>query len=178
MIEDQGPNGGFRGAALHPVIIDGGSTICVYLASANISGEGASIEEAYREFRTNYAAFEQRKKAYGLPAAGFEQIVPIRKPVLWQQLSLFFTKTAIAAAAVVAVVVLLLPNIGAAVRHQVNAVVPAQLKDPAFWMVQFPAKVNGRFDRMDPAEAEQMKKDWAKLLERAAPAIQALKCAP
>jgi hypothetical protein len=178
MINDQAPDGGFRAAAIHPVIIDNGATVCVYLASANVSGEGASVEEAYRQFQFNYAAFEQRRKVYGLPAAGLELFAPIRKPVLWQQLSLFFTKTAIAAAAVIVVVVLLLPNIGAAVRHQVSAMVPAQLKDPAFWMVQFPAKVNGRFDRMDPAEAEQMKKDWAKLLERATPALQALKCAP
>ncbi|MDB5534177.1 MAG: hypothetical protein JWO28_2492 [Hyphomicrobiales bacterium] len=178
MMNDRAPNDGLRGAAVHPVIIDGGATICVYLASANISGEGASVEEAYREFQVNYAAFEQRRKAYGLPAAGPGLFAPVRKPVLWQELSLFFTKTAIAAAAVIVVVVLLLPNIGAAVRHQVSAMVPAQLKDPAFWMVQFPAKVNGRFDRMEPAEAEQMEKDWAKLLERARPALQVLKCAP
>jgi hypothetical protein len=178
MSTDQRPGDGTPGVAIHPMIIDGGATVCVYLPGANVSGEGVSVDEAYRQFKVNYAAFEQRNRTLNLPAVGSQPFAPMRKPVLWQELSLFFTKTAIAAAAVIVVVVLLLPNIGAAVRYQVNAIMPAQLKDPAFWMVQFPAKVNGRFDRMDPAEAEQMKKDWAKLLERATPALQALKCAP
>jgi hypothetical protein len=178
MSKDLRSDGASPGAAIHPVIIDGGATVCVYLPGANVSGEGVSVDDAYRQFKINYAAFEQRERTHGLAAVRPQPFAPIRKPVLWQELSLFFTKTAIAAAAVIVVVVLLLPNIGAAVRYQVNAIVPAQLKDPAFWMVQFPAKVNGRFDRMEPAEAEQMKKDWIKLLERATPALQALKCAP
>lgn len=160
----------------HPIIIDRANSFCVHLPELNVSGEGKTVEEAYRQFEINRAAYELRNKTYGLAAVGPQPYAPLRKPVLWQELSLFFTKAVIAAAAVLIVVVLLLPNIGAAVRHQVSAMVPATLKDPMFWMVQFPTKVNGRLDRMEPADAAQMNKEWNKLLERSAPALRALKC--
>lgn len=159
----------------HPVIIRRDDGFCVHLAELNISGEGKTVEEAYRAFADNLAVFEQRRKKYGLPTAE-PRYTPMRKPALWRELLVFFTKTAVAAAAVVVVVVLLLPNLGAAVRHQASAMLPATLKDPLYWMVQFPTKVNGRLDRMEPADAAQMNKEWSKLIERSTPVLRALKC--
>ena len=164
------PAGGYR-----PIIIARDNGFCVHLPEMNIRGEGQTVEEAYRQFTANLAGYGQRSKTYGLAAAG-PLYTPLRKSALWQELSLFLTKTAVAAAAVIIVVVLLLPNIGAAIRHQVSAMVPATLKDPLFWMVQFPTKVNGRLDRMEPADAAQMNREWSKLIERSTPLLHALKC--
>lgn len=161
-----------------PVILDNGTSICVYSLETGVSGEGATIDAAYSQYKTNLTAFEKRRSDYALPAVGPQPLAPMKNLAIWQELALFFTKTTVAAAAVVVVIILLLPNINAALRNQVTSLIPQQIKDPGFWMVQFPAKVNGRFDRMEPAEAEQMNKDWARLLDRAKPALQAIKCAP
>ena len=158
-----------------PAIIAGANGFCVHLAELNISGEGTTVGEAYRRFTENLAAYEQRSKVYGVAAVG-STYTPMRKLVLWQELSLFFTKTALAATAVIVVAVLLLPNIGAAVRYQASAMVPATLKDPLYWMVQFPTKVNRRLDRMEPADAAQMNSEWNKLIDRSTPVLRALKC--
>jgi hypothetical protein len=171
----QGSEGTSPTNGSHPIIIGRDNGFCVHLPELNVSGEGKTVEEAYREFTANLAAFKQLSKNYGLGTIGL-QYAPVRKTALWRELSLFFTKTAVAAAAVIIVVVLLLPNIGAAVRHQVSAMVPATLKDPLFWMVQFPTKVNGRLDRMEPADSAQMNKEWSKLLDRSMPILRALKC--
>jgi hypothetical protein len=174
----QGSGGNSFANEFHPIIIGRENGFCVHLPELNISGEGKTVEEAYRQFEINRATFEQRNKTYGLATVGPQPYSPVRKPVLWQELSLFFTKTVVAAAAVLIVVVLLLPNIGAAARYQINALVPASLKDPMFWMVQFPTKVNGRLDRMEPADAAQMNKEWGKLIDRSTPVLRALKCTP
>jgi len=171
----QGSGGASPANGFHPIIIGRDDGFCVHLAELNVSGEGKTVEEAYRAYTANLVAFEQRRSTYGLATVG-PQYAPVRKAALWRELSLFFTKTAIAAAAVIIVVVVLLPNIGAAVRHQVSAMVPATLKDPLYWMVQFPTKVNGRLDRMAPADAEQMNKEWSKLIDRSTPVLRALKC--
>ncbi len=169
---------GSSSAQSHPFIIAADGGFCVHLPEWNVSGEGTTVEEAYRNFEINRAAFEQRSQKYGLSSATASSYAIVRKPLFWQELSLFFMKTGVAAAAVIIVVVLLLPNLGAAVRHQVEALVPATLKDPLFWAVQLPTKINGRFDRMEPADREQMNREWNKLIDRSAPALRALKCAP
>jgi hypothetical protein len=164
------------GYEINPIIIRRDSGFCVHLPKWNVSGEGRTVEEAYSQFEANRLAFEQRKEIFGLVPATAPSYALRHKSVLWQELALFFTKTAVASAAVLVVVILLLPNIGAAARHQITAMIPATMKDPLFWMVQFPAKVNGRLDRMAPSDAEQMNKQWTKLIERSTPTLRALKC--
>jgi hypothetical protein len=164
------------GTEINPIIIRRDNSFCVFLPAWNVSGEGKTIEEAYSEFEANRLAFEERSKTYGLAAATSSTFTLRRKSALWHELALFFTKTAVASAAVLVVVILLLPNIGAAARHQITAMIPATMKDPLFWMVQFPTKVNGRLDRLAPSDAEQMNKQWTKLIERSTPALRALKC--
>ena len=67
--------------------------------------------------------------------------------------------------------VLLLPNISAALRHNLKEIlpkeiIPVELKDPKYWALQFPSQMNDRLDKLKPEEEEKMRNDWNRLLGR------------
>lgn len=169
MIDDKNPDAksvAVGAEDFHPIIIRRNDGFCVYLPEWRLSGEGSSLEEAYRQFEIDKKAFEARDLKYGLSAVTPEPYPTFKKKALLQELSLSFAKAATGMGAAILVAILLLPNIGAAFRNQAKAFLPAEMREPTFWIIQFPAKVNAQLDRLQPAEADQMQREWGRLIER------------
>lgn len=162
----------------HPIIVRKDDGFCVYLPEWRISGEGASLEEAFRQYELNKKAVELRSAKFELATVTPEPYPVLRRAAILQDLSLFFVKAAASAFAVILVVVLLLPNIGAAFRHQVRELLPSEFRDPRFWAIQLPSKLNARLDQFKPEDEEQMRNEWSRLLERTAPVWSPLTCRP
>ncbi len=162
----------------HPLVIRKEDRFCVYLPEWRISGEGDTLEDAYCQFEINLDAFEEREVKFGLASVTPEPYPALKRRTVIRELALSFGKAAAGAAAVILVAILLLPNIGAAFRNQAKSLVPAELRDPGFWAFQLPSRVNSRLDSLQPAEAEQMIREWSKLSERAAPMLKPLTCTP
>lgn len=167
----------------HPVIIRKKDSFCVYLPEWKVSGAGSSLEEAYQQFERNVKAVEAHAAEFGLSALTPEPYPVLKKGAVLQDLTLFFVKVASSAFIVVLLVVLLLPNIAAALRHNLREMLPkeiisAELKDPRYWAIQFPSQMNERLDRLKPEEEEQMRNEWNKLLGRTVPIVSPLTCQP
>ena len=167
----------------HPLIIRKQDSFCVYLPEWKVSGVGRSLEEAYQQFEQNLRSVEAHATEFGLAALTPEPYPVLKKAVVLQDLALFFVKVASTAFIVILLVVLLLPNIAAALRHNLKEVlpkeiIPAELKDPKYWALQFPAQMNARLDRLKPEEEEQMRNEWNKLLGRTVPIVSPLACQP
>jgi hypothetical protein len=165
----------------HPLIIRRQDSFCVYLPEWKVSGVGSSLEEAYLQFEQNLKAVEAHAVEFGLSALTPEPYPVLRKEAVLQDLALFFVKVASSAFVVILLVVLLLPNIAAALRHNLKEMlpkemIPAELKDPKYWVLQFPAQMNARLDRLKPEEEEQMRNEWNKLLGRTVPIVSPLTC--
>ena len=178
MSQDKNPKGkgpSVVGRDFHPIIVQRDDSFCVYLPEWKISGEGASLEEAFRQYELNKRAIELRVAKFELATVTPEPYPTVKRAAILQDLSLFFVKAAASAFAVILVVVLLLPNIGAAFRHQVRELLP---REPGFWAIQLPSKLNARLDRFKPEEEEQMRNEWNRLLERTAPIWSPLTCQP
>jgi hypothetical protein len=167
----------------HPVIIRKLDSFCVYLPEWKVSGVGNSLEEAYLQFEQNLKAVEAHAAEFGLSALTPEPYPVLTRGAVLQGLALFFVKVASSAFIVILLVVLLLPNIAAALRHNLREmlpkeIIPVELKDPKYWALQFPAQMNARLDRLKPEEEEQMRYEWNKLLGRTLPLISPLTCQP
>lgn len=167
----------------HPLIIRKDDSFCVYLPEWKVSGLGLSLEEAYRNFEHNFKAVEASASEFGLAALTPEPYPVLRRGVVLQDLTLFFVKVASSAFIVILLVVLLLPNIAAALRHNLKEmlpkeVIPVELKDPKYWALQFPAQINARLDRLKPEEEEKMRNEWSKLLGRTIPIVSPMTCQP
>lgn len=162
----------------HPMILRRDDSFCVYLPEWNVSGEGASLAEAFQQYELNKKAVELRAAKYGLATIVPEPYPALKRAVILQDLGLFFLKVATSTFAVVLVVVLLLPNIGAAFRHQVRELVPAEFKEYKYWAIQLPTQMNARLDRLKPEEEKQMNDEWNRLLGRTAPILSPLVCPP
>jgi len=156
-------------AEFHPIIIRRNGGFCVYLPEWKISGEGGTLEAAYEQFEANKKALELRAEKYGLATLTTDPYPTLKRKTFYQELALSFVKSAISVFATVLVIVLLLPNIGAAVGYQIKNIIPAELRDPKFWAIQFPSQVNAKFDRLTPEEEEQMRREWNRLLVRTGP---------
>ena len=165
-----------KASSFYPFIIRKGERFCVYLPEWGLSGEGDSLEEAYRQFELNKMAFEERAAKFGLATVSPDPYPVLRKGDVLRELTLFFMKTATAVIAVILVVVLLLPNVSAAFRHQVTTLVSTELKDPRFWAIQLPSRINERLDRLDHEEEEKMLSEWNKLILRTTPLWGPFKC--
>lgn len=159
----------------HPIIVQRDGRFCVYLPEWRISGEGQSLEEAYRQYELNKHELEARSAKFELATVTPDPFPTVKKGVILHDLGLFFVKSAFSAFAVILVVVLLLPNIGAAFRHQVRELLPL---DPKFWAIQVPSQLNARLDQLKPEEEDQMRNEWNRLLERTAPIWGPLACQP
>jgi hypothetical protein len=167
----------------HPVIIRKDDSFCVYLPEWKVSGVGDSLEAAYLQFEQNLKAVEAHAAEFGLSALTPEPYPLLKKRAVLQDLALFFVKAASSAFIVILLVVLLLPNISAALRHNLKEmlpkeVIPAELKDPKYWAIQFPAQMNARLDRLKPEEEEKMRNEWNKLLGRTVPIVSPSSCQP
>lgn len=167
----------------HPLIIRKEDSFCVYLPEWKVSGVGSSLEEAYRQFEENCKACEAHAAEFGLSALTPEPYPVLKRGAVLQDLTLFFVKVASSALIVIVLVVLLLPNIAAALRHNLKEmlpkeIIPFELKDPKYWALQFPAKMNARLDRLKPEEEENMRDEWSKLLGRTVPIVSPLACPP
>lgn len=167
----------------HPLIIRGENNFCVYLPEWKVSGVGVSLQDAYTQFEKNFKAVQENAADFGLAALTPEPYPMLRKGVVLQELTLFFVKVATSAFIVILLVVLLLPNIAAALRHNIKEMFPkeiiaAELKDPRYWAVKFPAQMNARLDRLKPEEEEQMRNEWNRLLGRTVPIVSPLTCEP
>lgn len=186
MLRDETDAGRFPSAesrGFHPMIIRKKDCFCVYLPEWKVSGAGASLEEAYRQFELNLKTVEAHAAEFGLSALTPEPYPLLRKSAVLQELALFFVKVASSAFIVILLVVLLLPNIAAALRHNLKEmlpkeIIPIELKDPKYWAIQFPEQMNARLDRLKPEEEEQMRKEWNKLLGRTVPVVSPLTCSP
>lgn len=167
----------------HPLILRKDDSFCVYLPEWKVIGVGASLEEAYRQFEQNCKAVEAHAAEFGLSALTPEPYPVLKRGAVLQELTLFFVKVASSAFIVILLVVLLLPNIAAALRHNLKEmlpkeIIPVELKDPKYWALQFPAQMNGRLDRLKPEEEEKMRNEWSKLLGRTVPIVSPLTCQP
>lgn len=167
----------------HPFIIRKKDSFCVYLPEWRVSGVGGTLEEAYMKFERNMKDVESNAAAFGLSALTPEPYPLLKKRFVLQELALFFVKVASSAFIVILLVVLLLPNIAAALRHNLREMLPkeiisAELKDPRYWAIQFPAQMNARLDRLKPEEEEQMRSEWNRLLGRTVPIVSPLTCQP
>lgn len=179
MIQGESPNmknPAVTGSDFHPIIVQKENSFCVYLPEWNVSGEGPSLEEAFRQYERNKEAVESCSKKYGLAAVSPDPYPTLKRVAIFQELGLFFVKVATCAFAVILVIVLLLPNIGAAVRNQVNTLVPAEFLAYSFWAIEFPSQINERLDRLEPEKQKKMLSEWSKLLERTAIIWKPLKC--
>ena len=150
----------------YPIIVQRRGNFCVYLPEWKISGEGATLEEAFRQYEVNKKATEERLAKFELATVTPEPYPTIKMTAVLQDLILYLVKAASSAFVVILVVVLLLPNIGAALKHQIRGLVPLE---PKFWAIQFPSQLNARLDRLKPEEEEQMRNEWNRLLERTLP---------
>lgn len=165
----------------HPVILRNDSGFCVYLPEWKVSGAGPSLEEAYQQFFYNFKAVEAHAKDFGLAALTPDPYPVLKGRAVFQELTLFFIKVAASAFIVILLVVLLLPNIAAALRHNLKEMVPKEIipiefKDPKYWALQFPRKINERLDRLTPEEERQIRNEWSKLLGRTAPIVGPTTC--
>lgn len=169
--------------SFHPMILRNQNGFCVYLPEWKISGVGESLEDAYLQFEQKIKAAKADAAEFGLAALTSEPYPVLTKAAVLQDLMLFFVKVASSSFIVILLVVLLLPNIAAAFRHNIKEmfpkeIIPAELKDPRYWAVQFPEQMNARLDRLKPEEEAQMRNEWNKLLGRTAPIISPLTCQP
>ncbi len=149
-----------------PEIICRDDSFCVHLPEWNISGEGRTLEEAYRHFEAQKNAMQERAKKFALAEFSPEPYPPIKRKRVLQELGLFFAKTVTLVFAVVFTLILLLPHIGAAVRNQIA---PRAVGTLNHWALDFPKKINARLDRVTPEEQRQMMDQWERLLKRTAP---------
>lgn len=165
----------------HPLIVRQANGFCVYLPEWRVSGAGQSLEDAYRDFEDKMAAAERNTAEFGLLALSPEPYPTIKKRAVLHELVLFWIKVGSAALIAILSVVLLLPNISAALRHNLKEIIPkeifsAELKDPRYWAIQFPSQINARLDRLKPEEEEQMRIEWNRLLGRTVPIFSPLGC--
>jgi hypothetical protein len=149
-----------------PIIIRSDSGFCVYLPELNIKGVGGSISDAYAQFESNFDKEEQQSTEFGLSAFKSEPYPSLKRKNLMHELALFGTKVAVSAFATILVVVLLLPNISAALKHNIREAIPMELRDPRYWALQFPEQINARLDRLKPEEEVQIQKEWGRLIGR------------
>jgi hypothetical protein len=143
-----------------PIIIQEGNRFCVYLPEKKISGEGESLDDAYNEYLANLRNNETLSKKYGLATISQEPYPSIRYREIVRELIIFWLKICSASAIIILTLVLFLPNIRAAVEHQVSA-------SYRYWALELPQELNNKFDRLKPEEEFQMSVEWRKLLERA-----------
>lgn len=156
----------------YPVIIKKEEGFCIYLPEWRISGEGTSLEDAYKQFEANKKAVELRSEKYGLATLATDPYPKISKRSFYHELTLSFAKSAIGAFALVLVIILLLPNIGAAFNHQIKNIIPLELRNAKYWAIQFPAKINAQLDRVSPEEEVRIRREWGKLFERTTPILR------
>jgi hypothetical protein len=149
-----------------PIIIRNDSEFCVYLPELNIKGVGGSISDAYAQFESNFHKEELQSAEFGLSALKSEPYPSLKRKNLRHELALFCTKVAVSAFTIILVVVLLLPNISAAIKHNIRESIPMELRDPRYWALQFPEQINARLDRLKPEEKEQIQKEWKSLILR------------
>lgn len=167
-------NSSVGAANFYPIIIRKNDGFCVYLPEWKISGEGASLEDAYLQFEANKKTIELRAEKFGLATLTPDPYPTLKNKSFYQELTLSFVKSAISVFATVLVIILLLPNIGAAIGYQIKNIVPSELRNPKFWAIQFPSQVNAKLDRLTPEEEEQMRREWNRLLVRTAPMLEPL----
>jgi len=149
-----------------PMIIRNSSGFCVYLPELNIMGIGDSISEAYAQFESKFQEEELRSSEFGLSAFKSEPYPSLKRQSLLNELAIFGAKVAVSAFAIIFVVVLLLPNISAAIKHNIREIIPMELRDPRYWALQLPEQINARLDRLKPEEEAQIQKEWGRLIGR------------
>jgi|GEM_PF-3826632 len=162
----------------HPVIVRKDDSFCVYLPEWKVSGVGPSLEEAYQQFEYNFETIEAHAFEFGLSALTPEPYPTLKRGAVLQELTLFLVKVASSAFIVILLVVLLLPNISAALRHNLKEIIPVELKDPKYWALQFPEQMNARLDRLKPEEEKKMRNEWSRLLGRTVPIVSPMACQP
>lgn len=166
----------FDTSIFHPQIIHKEDNFCIYLPECSVSGEGATLEEAYRQYEMNMKSLEERTKKYGLATITPDPYPILKKRFVLQELGLFFIKSALSVFAVILVVIVLLPNISAAIRNQVTTFISPELKEPKYWVIQLPEHINSQLDRLDREEEEKMLGEWNKLVLRTTPLWGPFKC--
>jgi hypothetical protein len=124
---------------------------------------------------------ERNDAEFGLQVLAPETYPGLKRSAIFQELMLFWIKVGSSALIAVLTVVLLLPNISAALRHNIKEIIPKEifspeLKDPRYWAIQFPSQMNARLDRLKPEEEAQMRNEWNKLLGRTVPIFSPLGC--
>lgn len=173
----------FESERFHPLILRKDDSFCVYLPEWKVSGVGFSLEEAYEQFEQNCKTVEAHATEFGLSALTPEPYPVLKKGEVLQELTLFFVKVASSAFIIILLVVLLMPNIAAALRHNLKEIspmdiIPVELRDPKYWALQFPAQMNARLDGLEPEQEEKMRNEWSKLLRRTVPIVSPLACQP
>ncbi len=178
-----GMNGASRteSKGFHPLIVRKADGFCVYLPEWRVSGVGPSLEDAYRDFENKMAAAELNATEFGLQALTPKAYPSLKKSAILQELVLFWIKVGSTAFIAILSIVLLLPNISAALRHNLKEIIPKEIfspefKDPRYWAIQFPSQMNARLDRLKPEEEAQMRNEWNKLLGRTVPIFSPLGC--
>lgn len=149
----------------HPLIIRNNDSFCVYLPEWKVSGTGRSLDAAYLQFMNNMKAVENQNERFGLSALTPDPYPTLNKRAVIHDLSLFLVKIAASALILIFLIVILLPNLSASLQHTIKGVV----KDPKYWLLDFPSKVNARLDSITPGVEEKMIQDWKTLIERIAP---------
>lgn len=160
---------------LTPIIIRKDDGFCVYLQEWNIGGDGETLEEAYGQYEQNKKSFEARTDKFGLDKINPEPFPSLKRGALLRDLTLYSTKAALASFAVILVVIILLPNIGSAVSHQLtsllNIVIRPEFQKPRYWAIELPTKLNAQLDRLNPDEEAKMASEWNKFFMRADPIL-------
>ena len=149
----------------HPLIIRNNDSFCVYLPEWKVSGTGRSLDAAYLQFMNNMKAVANQNETFGLSALTPDPYPTLTKRAVIHDLSLFLVKIAASALILIFLIVILLPNLSASFHHAIKGVI----KDPKYWALDFPAKVNARLDSITPELEEKMIRDWKTLIERIAP---------
>lgn len=149
-----------------PIIIRNDNGFCIYLSELNIKAVGDSISDAYAQFERKIHEEDLRTEEFGLNTFKAEPYPSLKRKNLLQELAMFGAKVAVSAFTTILVVVLLLPNISAALKHNIRETIPMELRDPRYWALQFPEQINSRLDRLKPEEQKEIGAQWAKLRER------------
>ncbi len=150
----------------NPILIKNDDGFYFYLPEMSVGGEGETLEDAYKQYELNLQQFLDQTGKYDLASIPTSPYPVIKNKHILQELTIFFIKSALSVFAVILVTIVLLPNISAAFRNQVTSFLSEEQKQPKYWAIQLPTRINDQLDRLDDDEEAKMYSEWNHLIQR------------
>ena len=142
-----------------PIIIQNEAGFCVYLPGKGISGEGATLDDAYKEYLGNLTDNEKRAERYSLATITQDPYPIIKHRDVVRELITFWLKAVSAFIIVIIVLVLLLPNIRAAAEYQIS-------ESARFVAFDLPQILITKIDKLKPEEEAKISAEWGQVIKK------------